>query len=133
MGEGSSSYLLKWQLLSCRSHHGGIRVVSRRTDKRGFMSPSPRLWPAATIQEVEYAVQMAWADGFVQRLPQGYDTVIGEQGATLSEGERRGITIARALLRDAPILSLDRPTSSVDTDLPQRSCCNDFSMMPACR
>jgi ATP-binding cassette subfamily B protein/subfamily B ATP-binding cassette protein MsbA len=58
---------------------------------------------------------MAQADGFIRQLPQGYDTVIGEQGATLSEGERQRITIARALLRDAPILILDEPTSSVDT------------------
>jgi len=58
---------------------------------------------------------MAQADGFIAELPNGYDTVIGEQGATLSEGERQRLTIARALLRDAPILILDEPTSSVDT------------------
>ena len=71
--------------------------------------------PTASIQAIERAAQMAQADGFIQQLPQGYDTVIGEQGATLSEGERQRITIARALLRDAPILILDEPTSSVDT------------------
>ena len=71
--------------------------------------------PAASIQEIERAAQMAQADGFIRQLPQGYETVIGEQGATLSEGERQRITIARALLRDAPILILDEPTSSVDT------------------
>jgi len=71
--------------------------------------------PTASIQEIERAAQMAQADGFIRQLPQGYDTVIGEQGATLSEGERQRITIARALLRDAPILILDEPTSSVDT------------------
>src|SRR5438093_2966816 len=51
----------------------------------------------------------------IMRLPQKYDTFIGEQGATLSEGERQRLTIARAVLRDAPILILDEPTSSVDT------------------
>ncbi len=71
--------------------------------------------PAATFSEIQRAAQMAQADAFIQRLPQGYDTVIGEQGATLSEGERQRITIARALLRAAPILILDEPTSSVDT------------------
>ena len=71
--------------------------------------------PTAGNAAIERAAQMAQADGFIRRLPQGYDTVIGEQGATLSEGERQRITIARALLRDAPILILDEPTSSVDT------------------
>ncbi|HVO22585.1 MAG TPA: ABC transporter ATP-binding protein [Candidatus Margulisiibacteriota bacterium] len=71
--------------------------------------------PAASNAAIEGAAQMAQADGFIRRLPQGYDTVIGEQGATLSEGERQRLTIARALLRDAPILILDEPTSSVDT------------------
>ncbi len=68
----------------------------------------------ATWAEVEHAAKAAQADAFIRRLPQGYDTVIGEQGATLSEGERQRLTIARALLRDAPILILDEPTSSVD-------------------
>ena len=71
--------------------------------------------PTASLEEIQRAAQMAQADGFIRRLPQGYDTVIAEQGATLSEGERQRITIARALLRDAPILILDEPTSSVDT------------------
>jgi ATP-binding cassette, subfamily B, bacterial len=71
--------------------------------------------PAATLAEIQRAAEMAQVHDFIQRLPNGYDTVIGEQGATLSEGERQRITIARALLRDAPILILDEPTSSVDT------------------
>jgi ATP-binding cassette subfamily B protein/subfamily B ATP-binding cassette protein MsbA len=50
------------------------------------------------------------------RLPQGYDAVVSEQGSTLSEGERQRLTIARAILRDAPILILDEPTSSVDAE-----------------
>ncbi|MFI5364008.1 MAG: ABC transporter ATP-binding protein [Candidatus Binatia bacterium] len=71
--------------------------------------------PTASYDEIQRAAQMAQAHDFIERLPNGYETVIGEQGATLSEGERQRITIARALLRDAPILILDEPTSSVDT------------------
>ncbi len=70
--------------------------------------------PQATRSEVVAAARIAQADGFISRLPLGYDAVIGEQGATLSEGERQRLTIARAVLRDAPILILDEPTSSVD-------------------
>jgi ATP-binding cassette, subfamily B, bacterial len=52
----------------------------------------------------------------IMALPQGYDTMIGEAGATLSEGEKQRLTIARALLRDAPILILDEPTSALDVE-----------------
>ncbi len=71
--------------------------------------------PESTLEEIRRAAGMAQAHSFIEKLPQGYDTVIGEQGATISEGERQRLTIARALLRDAPILILDEPTSSVDT------------------
>jgi ATP-binding cassette subfamily B protein len=71
--------------------------------------------PSASFAEVRSAARMAQADEFIERLPSGYDTVIGEQGVTLSEGERQRLTIARALLRNAPILILDEPTSSVDS------------------
>ena len=70
--------------------------------------------PAATRAEVESAARVAQAHEFILRLPAGYDTVVGEQGATLSEGERQRLTIARAVLRQSPILILDEPTSSVD-------------------
>jgi ATP-binding cassette subfamily B protein/subfamily B ATP-binding cassette protein MsbA len=70
--------------------------------------------PEATREEVEAAAKIAQAHDFIARLPDGYDTVIGEQGSTLSEGERQRLTIARAVLRQAPILILDEPTSSVD-------------------
>jgi ATP-binding cassette subfamily B protein/subfamily B ATP-binding cassette protein MsbA len=70
--------------------------------------------PDAAQADVEAAARTAQAHAFISRLPAGYDTVVGEQGATLSEGERQRLTIARAVLRDAPILILDEPTSSVD-------------------
>jgi ATP-binding cassette subfamily B protein/subfamily B ATP-binding cassette protein MsbA len=56
----------------------------------------------------------------IEGLPQGYETVIGESGATFSEGEKQRLTIARALLRDAPILILDEPTSALDTETEQQ-------------
>jgi ABC-type multidrug transport system fused ATPase/permease subunit len=63
---------------------------------------------------VEAAAQAANADGFIRRLPGGYDAVVGERGATLSGGERQRLSIARALLKDAPILVLDEATSHLD-------------------
>jgi ATP-binding cassette subfamily B protein/subfamily B ATP-binding cassette protein MsbA len=70
--------------------------------------------PDATRAEVEAAARAASADGFIRRLPQGYDSVIGERGATLSAGEKQRLAIARAFLKNAPILILDEPTSALD-------------------
>ncbi|MFN8643256.1 MAG: ABC transporter ATP-binding protein [Candidatus Binatia bacterium] len=70
--------------------------------------------PDATQAEVEEAARLAQAAAFIARLPEGYDTMLGEQGATLSEGERQRLTIARALVRRAPILIFDEPTAALD-------------------
>ena len=72
--------------------------------------------PGATRAEIEAAARAANAHAFITRLPEGYDTVIGERGATLSGGERQRIALARAFLKDAPILILDEPTSALDAE-----------------
>jgi ATP-binding cassette subfamily B protein len=71
--------------------------------------------PSATIDEIIAAAKTAGIHDFVASLPEKYDTPVGESGMTLSGGERQRISLARAFLRDAPILILDEPTSSVDT------------------
>jgi ATP-binding cassette subfamily B protein/subfamily B ATP-binding cassette protein MsbA len=70
--------------------------------------------PDASRAEIEAAAVAANAEGFIRRLPGGFDAVVGERGATLSGGEKQRLSIARALLKDAPILILDEPTSAVD-------------------
>jgi ATP-binding cassette subfamily B protein/subfamily B ATP-binding cassette protein MsbA len=70
----------------------------------------------ATQQEIEEAAHLARIGDMIAKLPLGYDTIIGEAGATLSEGEKQRLTIARALLRDASILILDEPTSALDLE-----------------
>jgi ABC-type multidrug transport system fused ATPase/permease subunit len=71
--------------------------------------------PGAPREEVEEAARAANAHDFITRLPKGYDTPLGERGAKISGGERQRIAVARAFLRDAPILVLDEPTSSIDS------------------
>ena len=72
--------------------------------------------PEATREEVEEAAKKARCYDFIMKLPEGFDTVIGEGGASLSGGEKQRISIARCILKDAPIVILDEATSSVDAD-----------------
>jgi ATP-binding cassette, subfamily B, bacterial len=72
--------------------------------------------PAATQGSIEEAARKARAHDFIQKLPKGYDTLVGERGLKLSGGERQRITIARAILKNAPILVLDEATSALDSE-----------------
>ncbi|MBA1275756.1 ABC transporter ATP-binding protein [Stutzerimonas azotifigens] len=71
--------------------------------------------PGATDEEVVEAARNAFCDGFIRELPEGYDTMVGERGVMLSGGQRQRLGIARAFLKDAPILILDEATSALDT------------------
>jgi subfamily B ATP-binding cassette protein MsbA len=72
--------------------------------------------PGATDEEIIAAAKLANADEFITRMPHGYDSVVGERGDTLSGGQRQRIGIARAVIRNSPIMILDEPTAALDTE-----------------
>ncbi len=104
--------------LQVQSVRSSVAVVSQQP----FLLPLPIAEniaygrPGASREEIVAAAVAAKADEFIRRLPHGYETIIGERGVTLSGGERQRLTIARAILKDAPILILDEPTSSLDPE-----------------
>ena len=76
--------------------------------------------PGATLEDVRNAAQQAGASDFIERLPKGYGTEVGERGVKLSGGERQRVAIARAFLSDAPVLVMDEATSSLDSEAEER-------------
>jgi len=78
--------------------------------------------PDASLSEIEQAAKMAYADEFIVRLPQGYDTLLGENGYGLSAGEKQRLVLARAYLKDAPLLILDESTANVDVQSIEKIC-----------
>lgn len=111
-----------------------IRKIKRDSLRRNFGMVLQDTWlleksireniayakPDATLEEIKAAAKAAGADGFIRRLPQGYDTVIDAEGGSLSQGEKQLLTIARVMLINPPMVILDEATSNIDTYTEQR-------------
>ncbi len=85
--------------------------------------------PGASISEIETAARLAQAEEFIRELPNGYETVLGERGVNFSGGQRQRLSIARAFLKNAPILVLDEPTSALDANTEQALLANMRELM----
>jgi ABC-type multidrug transport system fused ATPase/permease subunit len=104
-----------YKLAALRSQIGFVlqeTVLSRGTIRENIAYGRP----GASDEEVIAAAKLANADEFIARMPHGYDSVVGERGDTLSGGQRQRIGIARAVIRDSPIMILDEPTAALDTE-----------------
>jgi subfamily B ATP-binding cassette protein MsbA len=115
--------------LSLRSLRGQIGIVAQDTFLFNDTVANNIAYgqPGTTMQAIRTAAEAALAHDFIERLPQGYQTVVGDRGLRLSGGQRQRIAIARALLKNAPILILDEATSHLDTEseiLVQRALAN---------
>lgn len=111
-----------------------IRAITRQSLRKSYGMVLQDTWlqaasirdnialgkPEATLEEIVAAAKAAHADSFIRRLPQGYDTVMGEEGSSLSQGQRQLLCIARIMLCLPPMLILDEATSSIDTRTEQR-------------
>lgn len=111
-----------------------IRNITRDSLRRNFGMVLQDTWlleksireniayakPDASLDEIKSAAKAAGADGFIRRLPKGYDTVVGGDGSSLSQGQRQLLTIARVMLVDPSLLILDEATSNIDTYMEQR-------------
>ena len=107
-----------YKLHELRKHIGFVlqeTVLFRGTIRDNIAYGHPR----ATEDEIVQAAKLANAHEFISRMPNGYDSAVGERGLTLSGGQRQRIGIARAIIRDNPILILDEPTAALDTESEQ--------------